>query len=450
MLPTFKLFHHVFQLVHSNNVPMFEFRFRGKACGYPSSASKPLVMLPTLKGWNGEFVFLRGVDIRFMPTFKEEPLAMNFEVFDLQDAAMDRVHAFCQGLGRQVTRDDLMSHQYLFELGCLPGYSPEFEKVVQMSKSSKSLGAALRSIGHVRDNTKAPGDASGSQAHQEGASENTAPHPEPVDLEIGVEDASLIARKRPRVTSTRTELFGTMLSDCEVVKEGSGAGGPENFRPHEPAPVSPEERNFIGFLADLPSKSEWEEMSQSTSTELLRQMMGVFGQLGVRVAGAAAKACGELKEAQVALSSAAEKDKEIAELKQQLDELKVRTDARIEKFKGGVKQAAEERDAAKAKVADYKAEVKRLRDELKAKKTEEQVIADFRGSEAYDDDLAAVASKKIHRCWVISEKMIKTAPETATWENFIEEYLAAEDALARGEGEPKAFGAPDSSPPPEA
>lgn len=163
----------------------------------------------------------------------------------------------------------------------LPGYSPEFEKVVQMSKSSKSLGAALRSIGHVRDNTKAPGDASGSQAHQEEISENRAPHPEPVDLETGAEDASLIARKRPRVTSTRTELFGTMLSDCEVVKESSAAGGPENFRPHEPAPVSPEERNFIGFLADLPSKSEWEEMSQSTSTELLRQMMGVFGQVCV-------------------------------------------------------------------------------------------------------------------------------------------------------------------------
>lgn len=118
VLPTFKLFHHVFQLVHSNNVPMYEFRFRGKACGYPSSASKPLVMLPTLKGWNGEFAFLRGVDIRFMPTFKEEPIAMNFEVFDLQDAAMDRVHAFCRGLGRQVTRDDLMSHEYLFGIGC--------------------------------------------------------------------------------------------------------------------------------------------------------------------------------------------------------------------------------------------------------------------------------------------------------------------------------------------
>lgn len=156
-----------------------------------------------------------------------------------------------------------------------------------------------------------------------------------------------------------------------------------------------------------------------------------------------------MKEAQVALSSASEKEKEIADLKQQLEELKERTDARIEKFKGGIKQAVDERDVAKAKLADYKAEVKRLRDELKAKKSEEQVIAEFRGSEAYDDDPALVASKKIHRCWVISEKMIKTDPQTATWENFITEYLAAEDALARGEGEPAPYKAPNSSPPPK-
>lgn len=102
----------------------------------------------------------------------------------------------------------------------LPGYSPEFERIVQMSKASKALGAALRGIGHVRDNTKAPGDTGSSQANQEGDSENRVARPELADPETGVEDSDLVARKRPRVTSAQTELFGTMLSDCEIVQEG--------------------------------------------------------------------------------------------------------------------------------------------------------------------------------------------------------------------------------------
>lgn len=51
-LPTFKLFHHIYWLVHSNHFPMYELRFRGDDCGYASGVARPVVMLPSLKEWN--------------------------------------------------------------------------------------------------------------------------------------------------------------------------------------------------------------------------------------------------------------------------------------------------------------------------------------------------------------------------------------------------------------
>lgn len=314
VLPTFKLFHHLFQLVRSNNKPMFEFRFRGTACGYPSGASKPLGMLPSLKGWNGEFVFLQGVDIRFMPTFKEKPLAMHFEVMDLQGEALDQVNAFCRGLGRQVTREDLMSHKYRSEIGCkfgvylswrrylllllfsrflifllpglmlfffcffcagLPGYNPEFEKFA-MDKANASLHAALLGIGQVRDNTKVPGEASGSRTQQEGESTSKAPEVAAVDVEG--DEVPLNPRKRNR-NSVRQEKFGDWGSDCEVVPSGAHSGKDAHFQPHVPADIAPEERNFLGFLAGLPSQKEWDGMGQSSAISLFEDAAAVYGQV---------------------------------------------------------------------------------------------------------------------------------------------------------------------------
>lgn len=69
--PTLKHFHHIFRLIYSNNFPMDELIFRVEDCGYTSKAAKPVVMLPSLKKWNGEFIFLKGLDIEFMSLFKK-------------------------------------------------------------------------------------------------------------------------------------------------------------------------------------------------------------------------------------------------------------------------------------------------------------------------------------------------------------------------------------------
>lgn len=431
---------------------MFEFRFRGKACGYPSGASKPLGMLPSLKGWNGEFVFLQGVDIRFMPTFKENPLAMHFEVFDFQDAALDRVNAFCRGLGRQVTRDDLVSHKYRSEIGCLPGYNPEFEKFA-MDKSNASLHAALLGIGQVRDNTKVPGEASGSRTQQEG--ESTSKAPEVAAADVDGDELPLNPRKRNRST-VRQEKLGDWGSDCEVVPSGAHSGKDAHFQPHVPAAIAPEDRNFIGFLAGLPSQKEWDEMGQSSAISLFEDAAAVYGQLGVRFAGAGAAIRRDMelvKEAREAVSSVAEVRKlmneEVDALKKELADVKEASEARAKELKEAAKTLQNERDLVRTKWRDSKDDVKKLREELKSRKSEEEVIAEFRDSDTYNTDLAKAAASKIHRCWVVAENMCKTDPESATWERFVPEYMKDEAALARGEGEPTLYKAPSSSPPEE-
>lgn len=142
-----------------------------------------------------------------------------------------------------------------------------------MSKANQALAAALRGIGHVRDNTKAPGETSGSQANQEGGSENRVGNPG-----LEADESELVPRKRPRASLVQVEKFRNMLSDCEVDEGGLAGDGSKkaNFEPHQPAPLSPEERNFIGFFADLPNKREWEEMGQRSAISLFGDMMGVY------------------------------------------------------------------------------------------------------------------------------------------------------------------------------
>lgn len=147
-----------------------------------------------------------------------------------------------------------------------------------MNNANAALAAALMGTGHVRDNTKSSGEASGSAVNQEAGNDNRVVNLGLVDPDV--DTTPLNPRKRAR-SAVQTEMFGNMKSNCGVEQEcpkGVFTKQPD-FGPHEPAPISPEERNFIGFLSDLPSKKEWEEMGKDSATSLFEDMMGVYGQV---------------------------------------------------------------------------------------------------------------------------------------------------------------------------
>lgn len=168
------------------------------------------------------------------------------------------------------------------------------------------------------------------------------------------------------------------------------------------------------------------------------------------MAGYAAVAQREIYEARKVMRSSSDREKEIFVLKEEVDDLKDSYEARIEKLKGGMRQVVDERDATKLKLKDYKEEVKWLRDELKAKKSEDQILAEFWELDAYDQELATVAARKIQRYLIVAEKLCSIDPGAANWDTFVKAYMDVEDGLVRGEGEPTPYVAPSSSLPPKA
>lgn len=80
--------------------------------------AKPVIMQSSLKYWNKEVIFLKGLDLAYMP-----PIVMSEETEDfhppiLKDDALHHVFKFCEYLGFQFTRDTFMKHKTLYTHGC--------------------------------------------------------------------------------------------------------------------------------------------------------------------------------------------------------------------------------------------------------------------------------------------------------------------------------------------
>lgn len=118
-LPTFKLFHHLFQIKKSTSFPLYEFVFRIKDCGFlADKLTAPVMMLNSLRGWHQEFIFIRGGDLEFMPLYKEKIKTDNFPVRRLGCGALAKVHDLCGALGQQWTRDAFLDNSLLHGAGC--------------------------------------------------------------------------------------------------------------------------------------------------------------------------------------------------------------------------------------------------------------------------------------------------------------------------------------------
>lgn len=94
-----------------------------------------------------------------------------------------------------------------------------------------------------------------------------------------------------------------------------------------------------------------------------------------------------------------------------------------------------------ARVASLEAEVQDLKKELVSHRAEYIIIAEFKESEEYDQALVNAAAPEIQRCWVITERHIKTDPN-AFWGSFVDEFVPAKKAIEDGKGEPEPYDGP--------
>lgn len=116
--PTFRLFHKLFFVMKSNHLPLYELRFWATECGYNSGLSKPVFQQSSLKYWSGELIFLKRLDLEYLPH-----LALNREIEDfhppvLIGKALSKIFNFCECLGYHLTRDTFMKHKTIHNHEC--------------------------------------------------------------------------------------------------------------------------------------------------------------------------------------------------------------------------------------------------------------------------------------------------------------------------------------------
>ena len=132
----------------------------------------------------------------------------------------------------------------------------------------------------------------------------------------------------------------------------------------------------------------------------------------------------------------------VAELKEKVSGLE-RANAEKEKsLKDGLDAERARADSAENALEGLKREM----EELKRSNAENEAaaIARFKKSPEYDQAMANAGAPEVLRCWLVAERHIKTDPY-ASWDTFIDNFVAAKKAVEDGEGEPEPFDGPSPS-----
>lgn len=221
-------------------------------------------------------------------------------------------------------------------------------------------------------------------------------------------------------------------------------------------------------MSEIPSKPDWAEMERSKLNVVIqkcaehwgqvkifscpfsiiflspacRLLPGLTLQVGKYLSGACNLAFEDMKKANNIIM---DKDSRISELEQQMATVESSRDAkepelkkRLELEKEGEKVRA---DNVEKESENLKAEVAQLKEQLvEQDKIGVDVIAKYKASETYQE-IANVEAPEVLRCWLIAERHIKTDP-LASWDSFIEEFLAVKDKIEKGLGEPVPYNGP--------
>ncbi|XP_074375166.1 uncharacterized protein LOC141716906 [Apium graveolens] len=189
-------------------------------------------------------------------------------------------------------------------------------------------------------------------------------------------------------------------------------------------------------MSSIPSEDDWEEVEGYSMATALKRVTGQWGQLGSALSICSDVAFTELKEA----NNQTKAEKILSNsLRGELEE--AREGFRV--VESGLNEKLKDSETRAEGLAK---EVERLKAELAAKENlnKEAIIAEFKASDVYDLEVAQAGVPEVRRSWVVAERHIKTYP-LASWESFIQEFLAAKAAVEQGQGEPEPYDGPSPS-----
>ncbi|KAL8114197.1 hypothetical protein AgCh_021163 [Apium graveolens] len=104
----------------------------------------PVIMMNSLKGWQGEFIFLRVGDLEFMPQYKRELKTDKILVQQLGEGALTMVYDFYGAETQDTFNDNVEMH----DVGCIPKLLPRPNR---MSAQLKDLTALCKKIGGLNN-----------------------------------------------------------------------------------------------------------------------------------------------------------------------------------------------------------------------------------------------------------------------------------------------------------
>ncbi|XP_074325967.1 uncharacterized protein LOC141677627 [Apium graveolens] len=305
--------------------------------------------------------------------------------------------------------------------------------------SSSAYAAAFNSLGLAYKTTKgAPGTGSGS-ADVEGGAESSAPRnvadpgnsPLAKDPDVQEISEEELPSKKRKSAPGKPPRGKTVVADRVICdSEGKGPDG---------APIRVGTKSLIdlaGFMSSIPSEEDWEEVEGYNMAAALKRVTGQWGQLGSAISICSDVAFTELKEA----NNRTKAEKILSDsLRGELEE--AREGFRV--VETGLNEKLKDSEIRAEGLAQ---EVERLKAELAAKENlnKEAIIADFKASDVYDFEVAQAGVPEVRRSWVVAERHIKTDP-FASWESFIQEFLAAKAAVEQGQGEPEPYDGPSPS-----
>ncbi|KAK1375800.1 hypothetical protein POM88_031993 [Heracleum sosnowskyi] len=169
----------------------------------------------------------------------------------------------------------------------------------------------------------------------------------------------------------------------------------------------------------------------------MQRAIGHWGHSGALISGAANIFVNEFESWKEAKK---EKDSRIENLENQLSSLRVTCENQIADLNAEV-------SGLKVKVADAEKESGALKKEnedlnLEILQSKEDIIAEFKKSSAYDQALADVSAPEVYQTFVVAEKHLKTDPN-ASWESFIDHFVADKKGVEDGLGEPTPYDGPN-------
>lgn len=84
--------------------------------------AKPVIMQTSLKFWNGELIFIKGLDLEYMPHIRMSEKTEDFRPPTLKGDVLKDVFKFCECIGFQFTQHTFIKPKILHTHGCKCSY----------------------------------------------------------------------------------------------------------------------------------------------------------------------------------------------------------------------------------------------------------------------------------------------------------------------------------------